>query len=54
MNSSGKITKNKWVQSGGAWYYLKSNGYMAANEYAKDSSHTYWMNSSGKIGYTVR
>ena len=49
MDSSGNITKNKWIRYKGEWYFLKYSGYMAADEYAYDSSHTYWMDSSGRI-----
>ena len=49
IDSSGKVTKDRWIQSGGEWYYLKSNGYMAANEWALDRTGWMYMNSSGKI-----
>ena len=31
LNETGTITKSKWVQSGGQWYYVNANGYMATN-----------------------
>ena len=49
MDASGKITKNKWIQSGGEWYFLKANGYMAHSEWAQDSGGWYWMGSNGRI-----
>ena len=38
-----------WRYVGGEWYYLKSNGAMAANEWACDSVGWCWMDGSGKI-----
>ena len=38
-----------WRKVGGEWYYLKSNGAMAANDWAKDSKGWCWMDASGKI-----
>ena len=48
MEGSGKAAKSKWIQYKGEWYYLKSNGYMAANEWAKDSKGWLYMEGSGK------
>ena len=38
-----------WKKVDGEWYLLKSNGVMAANEWAKDSTGWCWMDASGKI-----
>ncbi len=48
-DSSGNYVKNKWVKSKGEWYYIKPNGYMAANEWAEDSIGWCFMDADGKI-----
>jgi glucan-binding YG repeat protein len=47
MDASGKITKSKWVKSGGYWYYLKDNGYMATGTITIGGK-TYTFDSSGR------
>ena len=49
MAGNGKITKSRWIQDKGEWYYLKADGYMAASEWAKDSHGWCWMAGNGKI-----
>ena len=46
---NGSVVKSRWMQYKGDWYYLKSNGYMASNEWIRDSKGWMWMNSSGRI-----
>ena len=49
LDANGKITKSKWIQSGGQWYYINANGYMATNCWVKDSTGWCWMNGSGRV-----
>ena len=39
----------KWIQDGGAWYYIGADGYMVANKWMKDSKGWCWLTSSGKM-----
>ena len=43
----GNIVKNKWISYLTDWYYIKSDTYMAANEWAKDSTGWCWLDSNG-------
>jgi glucan-binding YG repeat protein len=47
MAGSGKITRSRWIQWRGSWYYLKANGYMATGT-QKIGSRTYRFDSSGR------
>ena len=46
MDNDGKITKNKWIQTGGKWYYMTSSGAMATG-WQQIGGKWYYMNSSG-------
>ena len=39
------MRKNNWVQTGGKWYYLKSDGSMAVNEWVDGGK--YHVNGNG-------
>ena len=53
MDGGGKAVKDRWIKSGGEWYYLKSSGYMARNEWIKDGSSWCWVDESGKMVRSV-
>ena len=44
---SGWYAKNQWQMIDGYWYYFKSDGYMASNEWCKG----YWLNKNGTYTY---
>ena len=46
------VARNRWVQVNNSWYFFKSNGYMATDEYIKSSSYKvngylYYVDKSG-------
>ncbi len=49
-STSGSYVKNQWKQIGGVWYFFKSTGYMAANEYVNG----YWLNKDGSWTYKYK
>jgi glucan-binding YG repeat protein len=55
MGANGKAVKNRWIKwsvnagGDGEWYFIKSNGYMAAKAWVKDSHGWMWMGANGKI-----
>ena len=49
-STSGSYVKKQWKQIGGVWYYFKSTGYMAANEYVNG----YWLNKDGSWTYKYK
>lgn len=49
LEEDGRMATSKWYYSSGEWYYLKSSGYMAANEWIHDGTGWCWMDSEGKM-----
>lgn len=48
----GKMVKSEWIITGGKYYYMKSNGAMAHNEFIKSSDYNnnknlYWVRKDG-------
>ena len=48
MAKNGKVTKSKWVQVKGDWYYMKADGYMATGRQTINGK-SYTFNASGKL-----
>ena len=47
--SYGDLLTSQWFQDEGEWYYLKDDGYMAADEWVRDNTGWMWVDSSGRI-----
>jgi hypothetical protein len=47
--SYGEMLRSQWVEYDGEMVYLKDDGYMATDEWVKDSKGMMWVDSNGKI-----